>query len=105
MVAEFGMSDEIGLISADPAAQGGSPSGQLLGEIDKAVRALITTQAERAESLVREHRDAVQALADALVERDVLSADEVYAIAEQYGILRTTGNRESRNREPSGSKN
>ncbi len=86
MVAEFGMSDEVGLISADPAAQGGSPSGQLQGEIDKSVRALITAQAERAESLVREHRAAVEALAEALVERDVLSAEEAYELAERNGV-------------------
>jgi cell division protease FtsH len=86
MVAEFGMSDEVGLISADPMAQGGSPSGQLQGEIDKSVRTLITAQAERAESLVREHRAAVEALADALIERDVLSAEEAYEIAERNGV-------------------
>lgn len=86
MVAEFGMSDEVGLISADPVAQGGSPSGQLQGEIDKSVRALITTQAERAESLVREHRAAVEALAEALVAREVLSAEEAYEIAERHGV-------------------
>ena len=86
MVAEFGMSDEVGLISADPAAQGGSPSGQLQGEIDKSVRALITAQAERAESLVREHRAAVEALAEALIAHDVLSAEEAYDIAERNGV-------------------
>ena len=86
MVAEFGMSDEVGLISADPMAQGGSPSGQLQGEIDKSVRALITAQAERAEALVREHRGAVEALAEALVAREVLSAEEAYEIAERNGV-------------------
>ena len=86
MVAEFGMSDEVGLISADPAAQGGSPSGQLQGEIDKSVRALITAQAERAEALVREHRSAVEALANALVDHEVLSAEEAYEIAERNGV-------------------
>jgi cell division protease FtsH len=86
MVAEFGMSDEVGLISADPMAQGGSPSGQLQGEIDKSVRALITAQAERAEALVREHRGAVEALAEALVAREVLSAEEAYHIAELNGV-------------------
>ncbi|HEX6535566.1 MAG TPA: AAA family ATPase [Gemmatimonadaceae bacterium] len=87
MVAEFGMSEEVGLISADPSAQGaGGPSGQLQGEIDKATRALITAQAERAEALVREHRAAVEALADALLEREILAADEVYAIAARHGV-------------------
>jgi cell division protease FtsH len=93
MVAEFGMSDTIGLVSADPQAQGGSVSGQLQGEIDTAIRALMTAQAARAEAIVREHRDAVEALATALVEREVLTAEEAYAMAESFGV--ETGRSES----------
>jgi len=87
MVAEFGMSDEVGLISADPSAQGGPPSAQLQGEVDHAVRSLITAQARRAEAIVREHKDAVEALASALVERDVLTAPEVHEIAGAHGVM------------------
>ena len=86
MVADYGMSDEVGLVSADAAANGGAPSSQLLGQIDGATRALIRAQADRAEALVREHRDAVAAVADALIARDVLSADEVIAIAAAHGV-------------------
>ena len=86
MVAEFGMSDAIGLVSADPTAQGGTVSGQLQGEIDTAIRALMATQGARAEAIVRQHRAAVEALADALVEREVLSAEEAYAMAESCGV-------------------
>lgn len=86
MVAEYGMSDEIGLVSADPSAQGGAPSAQLQGEIDRAVRTLIAAQAARAEALVREHRGAVEALATALLEREVLLADEIYATAAAAGV-------------------
>ena len=35
---------------------------------------------------MREHRAAVEALADKLVERDVLSAQEVYAIPASHGV-------------------
>ncbi|GJG87718.1 ATP-dependent zinc metalloprotease FtsH [Gemmatimonadetes bacterium T265] len=86
MVADFGMSDEVGLVSADASANGGAPSSQLLGQIDSATRALIREQAARAEALVREHRAAVEAVADALIARDVLSADEVIALAEAHGV-------------------
>jgi cell division protease FtsH len=86
MVAEFGMSDELGLVSADPAAQGGAPSSQLQGEIDRAVRSLIAAQAERAEQLVTTHRDAISALSDALVDREVLDAAEVSEIARRFGV-------------------
>jgi cell division protease FtsH len=87
MVAEFGMSDEVGLISADPAAQGGPPSAQLQGEVDHAMRSIISAQARRAEAIVRAHRDAVEALAAALVEREVLSAVDVYQLAEAHGVI------------------
>jgi cell division protease FtsH len=86
MVGEFGMSPEVGLVSADPSAQGGAPSGHLQAEIDKAVRSLIETQAKRAEELVRQHRAAVEALADRLVTDTVLIADEVHEILARHGI-------------------
>ena len=93
MVAEFGMSDSIGLVSADPQAQGGAVSGQLQGEIDSAIRALMAAQAARAEAIVRKHREAIEALASALIEREVLTAEEAYAMAELHGV--ETGRRES----------
>ena len=86
MVADFGMSDDVGLVSAEAMAANGQPSGALAGQIDTAVRALIRAQADRAEALVREHRAAVEAVADALVARDVLDADEVIAIAAAHGV-------------------
>jgi cell division protease FtsH len=86
MVAEFGMSEEVGLVSADPSAQNGAPSAQLQGEIDSAVRALIAQQASRAESIVREHASALDAIAHALVDHGVLMAADVFAIAADHGV-------------------
>ncbi len=86
MCGEFGMSDEVGLVSADASANGGTVSAQLQSQVDTAMRALIARQAARAEALVREHQDAIAALAEALLEHDVLSAEEVIAIAEAHGV-------------------
>ncbi|HEU4630588.1 MAG TPA: AAA family ATPase [Gemmatimonadaceae bacterium] len=86
MVGEFGMSSEVGLMSADPAAHGGQPSAQLLGKIDAAVHKLLETQMARAESIVTEHKAAVSAIADALLARDVLPADAVHRIAAAHGV-------------------
>jgi cell division protease FtsH len=86
MVGEFGMSSEVGLVSASPAAGDGRLSAQLESQVDSAVRTLMAEQAARAESLVREHRAAVEALADALLAREVLLAQEVYAIARRHGV-------------------
>jgi cell division protease FtsH len=87
MVADFGMSDEVGLVSADASANGGQASSQLTSQIDTAVRSLIREQAERAEALVREHRAAVEAVANALLEKDVISADEVIRLATAHGVV------------------
>jgi len=86
MVAEFGMSEEVGLVSADPSAHNGAPSAQLQGEIDSAVRALIAHQASRAEAIVREHATALDAIARALLAHGVLMAIDVLDIAEQHGV-------------------
>lgn len=86
MVAEFGMSDEVGLLSASPAAHDGALSGELQSRIDAAVRDLLARQMERAESIVREHREAVDALAQALVRRLVLEAWEVHSILALHGV-------------------
>jgi cell division protease FtsH len=86
MVAEFGMSPEVGLVSADPGAQGGAPSAALQARIDDAVRALTDRLAARANAIVLEHRDAVEKLADALVVKEVLTASEIAVIASASGV-------------------
>jgi cell division protease FtsH len=86
MVADFGMSDEVGLVSADAAGANGQASSSLQSQIDTAMRGLIREQAARAEALVREHRAAVEAVADALVEHAVLDADQVITIARSHGV-------------------
>jgi cell division protease FtsH len=86
MVGEFGMSEEVGLVNADPSLHQGHVSAQLQGQVDTAVRALITRQAERAEALVRTHRSAIEALADALMENEVLHTAEVHEIAQRHGV-------------------
>lgn len=86
MVGEFGMSEEVGLISATPQAHGGHVSAQLQARMDTAVQKLLAAQMDRAEGLVREHRDAVEAIADALLEREVITAEEVHELAARHGV-------------------
>jgi cell division protease FtsH len=86
MVGEFGMSSEVGLMSADPSAHGGQPSAQLLGRIDGAVHKLLETQMARAESIVTEYKSAVGAIADALLACDVLPAEIVHELAAANGV-------------------
>ena len=87
MVGEFGMSAQVGLVSADPAAQGGAPSAGLQSRIDEAVADLVQAQSERAEALVSQHRAAVEAIATALLESETLDAAEVVVIAQRHGAF------------------
>ena len=86
MVGSYGMSEEVGLVSADAQAQGGAPSEQLAAQIDRATRALIAVQMERASAIVVRHADAVEAVAEALLVHEILTADQVHRIASAHGI-------------------
>jgi cell division protease FtsH len=87
MVAELGMSEEVGLVSASPSAQAGGPSAQLQSQIDEAVKRVLTEQMARSEGIVRRYRSAVEAISRALLERTVLGAEEVEAIAAEHGVV------------------
>ncbi len=86
MVAEFGMSSEVGLMSADPSAHGGHLSAQFQSRIDSAVHKLLEAQMQRAEELVRKYQGAVQAIADALLLHDVVVAEDIHVLAEAHGV-------------------
>jgi cell division protease FtsH len=86
MVAEFGMSPEVGLVSADPSAQGGAPSAALQAQIDAAVRALMDRLATRSNEIVVRYRDAVERIADELVKREVLTSSDLLALAIECGL-------------------
>jgi len=89
MVCEWGMSDALG-----PIAYGKNESEPFLGRdiqkahnyseataqaIDHEVKATILNQYERAKDLLLRHHDALQRLANALIERESLAFDEVEA--------------------------
>jgi cell division protease FtsH len=87
MVTEWGMSDKVGPLTF------GSPSeevflGRELGmrrtfsdetaqTIDREIRRIIDEQSDRARGMVMDHRDQLDALAKALLERETLNAEEV----------------------------
>jgi cell division protease FtsH len=90
MVREFGMSARLGPVGLG----GGGP--MYLGQqevrsrdyaeatqalIDDEVSRLLKEADERASSILREHREALDRLTEALVEREMMNGDEVYAIA------------------------
>jgi cell division protease FtsH len=86
MVCEWGMSDKLG-----PIAYGRSDGEPFLGRdvqrpknfseataqaIDEEIQGVIMTQYQRARNILTTHRDALRRLAEALMEREALSAEE-----------------------------
>jgi len=92
MVCEWGMSEKIG-----PLTFGKRDEQIFLGreiarhrdyseataiEIDREVRKIVTEAYERATSLLEENRDALVRLAEALLEREVLDAEQIRILVE-----------------------
>ncbi|MDX2054943.1 MAG: ATP-dependent zinc metalloprotease FtsH [Polyangiaceae bacterium] len=90
MVCELGMSAKLG-----PVAYGENEESVFLGremasrredyseetarEIDQEVRLIVEQQYERAQTLIRENRDKLNRLAEALLERETLDTEEIQA--------------------------
>jgi cell division protease FtsH len=95
MVLDYGMSDQLGPLSY-PRHRGDQEEQQaFLGkpwsektnrEIDQAVKELVCTAHDRARNLLGENRDALEAIAHALMEKEVLEQDELRKVLEPFGI-------------------
>ena len=85
MVCEWGMSPKIGPMTfkaSDPLA--GVP-GQIMSEetalaIDQEVKNLVQSAYDRAKSILTEHRDALNEMAQALLDRETISRNEIESI-------------------------
>ncbi len=83
MVGRWGMSDRIGPISVLPVdgdARLAGVSDGMLTTIDKEVRRVIEECYADARAALRDHRTQLDAIAAALLEKETLDQDEVYAI-------------------------
>lgn len=90
MVGRWGMSEEIGAVSALPRSGGesygaGATSQHTLELIDDEVRRILTECAEEAQRTLTDHRERLDHLAQALLERETLDEADAYAVA---GIAR-----------------
>jgi cell division protease FtsH len=88
MVTEWGMSTNLGPLSYVEKEEGGflgqtyhkDYSEQTAKEIDDEVRRIINAQYDRAKAVIEEHRDKLNAIAEALLERETLGREEIEAI-------------------------
>jgi len=84
MVYRLGMGSETGFLVYDEHA--GGLSGDAQSRMDAQVRALLDRLYERTREILTEHRPALDALAQALLERETIDGDEALAILEQHGV-------------------
>jgi len=88
MVTEWGMSTSLGPLSYVEKEESGflgqshhkDYSEETAKEIDDEVRQIITTQYNRAKVVIDEHRKELNAIAEALLERETLGREEIDAI-------------------------
>jgi cell division protease FtsH len=105
MVREFGLSDALGPVgygTDSPQYLGGAPQGErgysedTQRVIDTEVARLLREAEARAVDLLRERRDALDALTEALLEQETVTGDVVRAIARRRTLGATAaGEREA----------
>ena len=113
MVGRWGMSKQIGPIAVIPRDGSGPllPGASEVSEhtqqlVDDEVRRIVEEAHEQVVSLLRQNRDKLDSLAEALLEHETLDEDEAYAVAgverrpdEASGTYAAAA-RSSHNREP-----
>lgn len=80
MVTDYGMYPELGLVSYMQQGMARSYSDETAAKLDEAVRTIITTCYDKAKGLMLANRDKLEKLAQALIEKETLEAEEIYAL-------------------------
>ncbi len=91
MVTELGMSDELGVVYLGSASDGEyNPfepkeySDETARRVDEAVLALVDAAHHRARTILTENREALDAVADALLHEESLTRDELTAVVNRH---------------------
>jgi len=80
-IREFGFNKDVGLVSFDMSGGGKKPySKQLAATMDLETRKLITQAYKRTETVLLEHKDKLEILAQRLLEVETLNYDDVVAL-------------------------
>jgi ATP-dependent metalloprotease FtsH len=81
MICTYGMSDTLGPVTYhDAVAAYQTFSQQTARLIDEEVQAILVASHDRAHQLLSDHRKELDIIAEALLEKETLSAEEVYAL-------------------------
>lgn len=84
MVYKLGMGRDTGLVTFDPDS--GPVSGTMHARMDDDVRAILEAAYDEVLHTFREHRAALEALADALLEQETLAGAEALAVLRAAGL-------------------
>ena len=85
MVYKLGMGRSTGLITFDPDS--GPVSGPMHANMDTDAREILAAGYDDVLQMFRERRSALEALADALLERETLTGDEASAVLREAGMV------------------
>jgi cell division protease FtsH len=80
MVGRWGMSPEIGMITVLDGDMRGNAAPQTLGQIDAEVRRIADEAYADVAALLREERDRLDALVEALLVHETLDAEDAYRV-------------------------
>ena len=90
MVYKLGMGRSTGLMTFDPDS--GPMSSEMHARMDGDVRAILEDAYEEVLQLFRDHRPALEALADALLDRETLTGTEALGVLTAAGLPPRLGN-------------
>ena len=89
MVYQLGMGTQTGLLIHD--GQPGSLSAAAHAQMDREVKEMLDTLYAQALEVLRANRDALEALAQALLDRETLDGEEAVRLLEENGLVRSWG--------------
>jgi ATP-dependent metalloprotease len=87
MVYKLGMGPTTGLVAFDDHEDGGAVSSELHAAMDRDVRAIVEELYARVRGALDGHRTALDALAEALLDRETIEGAEALTIFEEHGVV------------------
>jgi cell division protease FtsH len=86
MVYKLGMGPNTGLVAFDERETGGAVSAELHAAMDRDVRLIVELLYTRVREAIELHRGALEALAEALLDRETLEGDEALSLLQAHGV-------------------
>jgi cell division protease FtsH len=86
MVYKLGMGPNTGLVAFDERETGGAVSAELHAAMDRDVRLIVELLYTRVRAAIEGHRGALEALAEALLDRETLEGNEALSILQSHGV-------------------